>query len=62
MHLPGPEECEAAIGTFSVYDSGKRNLELMGAGEVCGSYPDNPTSIVTHVFVGNYEVVEGRST
>ena len=31
----------------------------MGAGEVCGSYPDNPTSIVTHVFVGNYEVVEG---
>ena len=30
----------------------------MRDGDVCGMYPQPPTSIVTHVFTGRYEVLD----
>jgi hypothetical protein len=58
--LPEPDTCEGAIATISVYGNRKvRDMTLIGYGEVCGVHPQLPTSVVTHVFTGTYEVLEG---
>jgi hypothetical protein len=52
--LPAPGSCEPATGTLSV-TSGKRSMHLDATGEVCGEFTD-ATYVVTHSFVGRYEV------
>ena len=53
--LPEPGACEAATATLDVTGSRGRHLELSGAGEVCGTWPD-ATYVVTHSFTGRYVV------
>jgi hypothetical protein len=57
--LPGPGECEGAIATLSMYGARGVDMTLVGYGEVCGHHVQPPTSIVTHVFTGTYEVLDG---
>ena len=56
--MPAPGECEPAVSTLTVYGRGRLDVTLMGDGDVCGEYPEPPTSIVTHVFTGRYEVLD----
>lgn len=55
--LPGPGACEPASATLNVTGSKSRHLSLAATGEVCGTWPD-ATYVVTHDFVGRYEVSE----
>lgn len=54
--LPAPGECEDAFATMSAYGARGIDLTLVGMGEVCGTWVQPGTSIVTHVFTGRYEV------
>lgn len=54
--LPGPGECEAAFATMSVYGAARTDFTMVGDGEVCGAWAQPPTSVVTHVLTGRYEV------
>lgn len=54
--LPAPETCEPATAVFEVTGDRTATLTLAGSGQVCGRYPQVPTSVVTHVFTGRYEV------
>ena len=54
--LPAPGECESAFATMSAYGARDVDLTLVGMGEVCGTYVQPPTSIVSHVFTGRFEV------
>jgi hypothetical protein len=54
--LPAPGECESAFATMSAYGVRNVDLTLVGMGEVCGTYVQPPTSIVSHVFTGTFEV------
>ena len=54
--LPAPGECESAFATMSAYGARNVDLTLVGMGEVCGTYVQPPTSIVSHVFTGSFEV------
>jgi hypothetical protein len=56
--LPGPGECEGAITTVSAYGVRGVDFTMIGVGEVCGVHPQPPTSIVTHVFTGTFEVYD----
>jgi len=56
--LPGPGECESATAFLFVWDDGPTDLWLSSAGEVCGYAPQEPESVVTHVFTGP-STVEG---
>jgi hypothetical protein len=59
--LPEPETCEPATAKFIVTgDAGRVDMRLRGKGEVCGEFPQPPTSIVTHVFTGRYHVIDAR--
>ena len=53
--LPGPGVCEPAHATLDVTGAKGRHLGLTATGEVCGTWPD-ATYVVTHKFVGRYEV------
>jgi hypothetical protein len=54
--LPEPEACESASATFTVAGGDKASMTLSGTGLVCAEFPQEPTSIVTHVFTGRYTV------
>jgi hypothetical protein len=54
--LPGPGACEGAITTVTAVVPGDGRLSMIGYGEVCGQHVQPPTSIVTHVFTGTFEV------
>ena len=54
--LPAPGECERAFATMSAYGARGVDLTLVGMGDVCGTWVQPGTSIVTHVFTGRYEV------
>jgi hypothetical protein len=54
--LPAAGECESAFATMSAYGVRNVDLTLVGMGEVCGTYVQPPTSIVSHVFTGTFEV------
>ena len=56
--LPGPGECEGGGANFAV--TGRKRKELWGVsiGEICGEHVQEPTSTVTHVFTGEYSIVE----
>ena len=54
--LPGPGTCEGAITTVTAVVPGDGRLSMIGYGEVCGQHVQPPTSIVTHVFTGTFEV------
>jgi hypothetical protein len=54
-NLPEPGRCEPATATVDVVGSRDRHLQLTGDGRVCGEWTD-ATSVVTHRFVGRYEV------
>ncbi len=60
--LPDPETCEPASATITVTGDHRVAMKLVGTGSVCGFYPQEPTSIVTQVFTGRYDVVEARRT
>ncbi len=53
--LPAPGACEPATATVQVTAPRRRFLQLAATGEVCGTWPD-ATYVVTHSFVGRYEV------
>lgn len=54
--LPAPGECERAFATMSAYGVRGVDLTLVGYGDVCGTWVQPGTSIVTHLFTGRYEV------
>jgi hypothetical protein len=56
--LPAPGECEGAIATVSTYGASRVDFTMIGAGEVCGTFVQPPTSIVTHTFTGTFEVYD----
>jgi len=56
--MPAPGECEPAVSTLTVSGWGRLDLTLIGDGDVCGHHLQPPTSIITHVFTGRYEVLE----
>ena len=55
--LPEPGVCEPATATLDVTGPKHRYLQLAATGEVCGTWPD-ATYVVTHNFVGRYEVTD----
>lgn len=58
--LPAAGECEGAHGWVTIISDQKlRDAWLIGIGEVCGVHAQPPTSIVTHVYNGSFEVWEG---
>lgn len=54
-NLPEPGRCEPATATVDLVGTRDRHLQLTGDGRVCGEWTD-ATSVVTHRFVGRYEV------
>jgi hypothetical protein len=56
--MPAPGECEGAITTVSVYGARRIDFTMIGVGEVCGLDVQPPTSIVSHVFTGTFEVYD----
>jgi hypothetical protein len=56
--LPEPGVCEPATATLDVTGPKHRYLQLAATGEVCGTWPD-ATYVVTHNFVGRYDVTDG---
>jgi hypothetical protein len=48
------------MATFVVARASRPNLILAGAGTVCGSFPQPPTSIVVQVVTGRYRVLDAR--
>jgi hypothetical protein len=58
--LPEPGACEPATVAVAVDGPRKRSLRLTASGEVCGTWPDE-TYVVTHSFVGRYEVADAST-
>lgn len=56
--LPEPGACEPATAAVDVSGAKHLHLQLAASGEVCGTWPD-ATYVVTHDFVGRYEVTDG---
>ena len=56
--MPAPGECEGAITTVTVYGARRIDFTMIGVGEVCGLDVQPPTSIVSHVFTGTFEVYD----
>jgi len=54
--LPEPGVCEPATATLRLEGSRDRFLELAATGNVCGTWVQPPTSVVTQVFTGRYAV------
>jgi len=55
--LPEPGACEPASATLDVTGAKGRYVSLTATGEVCGTWPD-ATYVVTHRFIGHYEVTD----
>jgi hypothetical protein len=60
--LPDPGECEDAFATMTAYGARRVDFTMVGSGEVCGTEVQPPTSIVTHVFTGDFEVYGDHTT
>ena len=58
--LPAPGVCEAATASVDVAGTKGRTLHLAATGEVCGTWAD-ATYVVTHRFVGRYEVTDASA-
>lgn len=58
--LPEPGVCEPATATLDVTATKHRYLHLAATGDVCGTWPD-ATHVVTHQFVGRYQVTESSA-
>ena len=58
--LPEPGVCEPATATLDVTGAKGRYLNLTATGDVCGTWPD-ATYVVTHKFVGRYEVTDSSA-
>jgi hypothetical protein len=58
--LPDPGVCEPATATLDVTGAKDRYLQLAATGEVCGQWTD-ATYVVTHSFVGRYDVTEATA-
>jgi hypothetical protein len=54
--LPAPGDCEPADATATAYGARGVDLTLIGRGELCGTVSQPPTTIVSHVFTGTFEV------
>lgn len=54
--LPEPGVCEPATASMRLDGARRRFVELVSSGNVCGKWLQPPTSIVTHVFTGRYDV------
>ena len=55
--LPEPGTCEPASATFVLIGERRSNVDLGGAGSVCGKWT-GPNSVVTHLFTGRYDVTD----
>ena len=53
--LPDPGVCEPATATLDVSGPKDRFLQVAATGQVCGQWAD-ATYVVTHSFVGHYDV------
>lgn len=53
--LPEAGFCEPGAAAVRVAGPGRRVLEVVAAGQVCGEWP-TPTYLATHVFTGSYDV------
>lgn len=58
--LPAPGECESGGANFALTGKGRKELWGVSLGEICGQWVQEPTSTVTHVFTGEYSIVESR--
>lgn len=57
--MPAPGECESAITfVFVEGDRASADLFLSSAGQLCGHWVQEPTSVVTHVFTGTMTIEE----
>jgi hypothetical protein len=56
--MPAPGECEGAITFVFVEGAPGADLFLSSAGQVCGHWVQEPTSVVTHSFTGTMTVEE----
>ena len=56
--FPAPGECEPGFANFAV--QGRKRQELWGTslGDVCGEYVQEPDNTVTHVYTGDYSIVD----
>ena len=55
--LPEPGLCEPGTATVDVTGPKHQSLRLAATGQVCGTWPD-ATYVVTHDFVGRYQVTD----
>lgn len=60
--FPAAGECEDAFATMSAYGARGIDFTMVGPGQLCGHLPQLPTSVVTQVFTGRYEVSGERTT
>jgi hypothetical protein len=58
--LPDPGVCEAGTATLDVAGPKGRYLGLSATGQVCGEWAD-ATYVVTHRFVGRYDVTDAST-
>ena len=58
--LPDPGVCEAGTATLDVTGPKGRFLQLSATGQVCGEWAD-ATYVVTHRFVGRYDVTDASA-
>lgn len=59
--MPAPGECEGAITFVFVEGDRGADLFLSSAGQVCGHWVQEPTTVVTHTFTGTMTVEESDS-
>ena len=58
--LPAPGECETGGANFAVIGRKGRELRGVSIGEICGQLVQEPTSVVTQVFAGQYSISESK--
>ena len=56
--LPAPGECEPGGANFALTGRGRKELWGVSLGDICGQWVQEPDSIVTHVFTGQYSIAE----
>jgi hypothetical protein len=56
--LPAPGECESGGANLAVTGRHRQALSATSIGEICGQYVQEPTSVVTHVFTGQYSIYQ----
>lgn len=55
---PEPGECEQGNAGFAVTGTTRQYLWGVSIGEICGQHVQQPTNLVSHVYTGDYSLVE----